>query len=483
MPPWFDYGKHVKSEEEDDIVMKIPSEAPPENLPRGGRRERDAIAVIGRNILHPEPNQDGQTPPDLTPNLYERESQHLTDFTGTNMAVPSREWRAQNESVSSAQFQSQTKRPRLTADGVLRETTETQRLRDKNFRLEKRLEEQMTENSNLQAFAASAKKEVDDTKMKLDSLKEAYNRDIRSMQHQIRELNGQIHGLKGRIISYETQKSSNQAIANSNKVSDDAIKSCWKRMAYNIQNIAALYLTACPRAKDIFRHGHSEKSCAVCHMECAHFMLLNNEDLRDSVVEGYIWRAVIRHFFGSDGPENYGKSWAGRPGKLFTALFHDLLAHPAANADPSEIHRWKAASGRMIDRMIGVDEVEMQEVIYAEHQGLVRFIPRDRSGHKAQKSQLYKDLEKIFKDAVELHRVFMRSRAHFYVDWTETLSTTGDVTHYHPDLHEAEVYEKDLDDSSIVKFVISPSLMKIGNADGDSYDKRSRLIKASVICD
>lgn len=128
---------------------------------------------------------------------------------------------------------------------------------------------------------------------------------------------------------------------------------------------------------------------------------------------------------------------------------------------------------------MGASKESMQDAVRDEFTGLSRFLS---SNDEDATSDFYKELNKVFEDAVHLHATFMKSRALFYIDWADKPTSCGNHPLYDPERHHAEAWVHDLNNESTVLFSISPGLVKIGNADGDGYDKRIRLAKSSVVC-
>ncbi|KAK2024067.1 hypothetical protein LX32DRAFT_706260 [Colletotrichum zoysiae] len=311
-------------------------------------------------------------------------------------------------------------------------------------------------------------------------MQQIYQRDVSNLEAKIDMLNGQIRGLKAQAARRQVVKSQDKAIANSRKVSDDTIKSSWRTMAYNIESLVANILTGRPSRYDLEHHKHKdeEEACAFCHLDAREILFLQYDDLRESVVEKLVWDAVTRHIFPFQGV-HFGRRRIGAPSHLLSALFNQLLEVPELKNNPAMLFRWKAESAVMIDGAIGVDNEKLDTAVDEEYHGLCAFIPLDCPDVTTARQSLHRELRNIFKQAAEIHRVLMQSRAHFYLD---RVGTEGEV-HYNPEYHEAEVYDQELSEKSIVLLGISPSLVKVGNADGGNYDKSTRLVKASVICD
>lgn len=150
--------------------------------------------------------------------------------------------------------------------------------------------------------------------------------------------------------------------------------------------------------------------------------------------------------------------------------------------DPADLFRWKAEGAKMIDEMIGVDKAELKKAIDKELAVFSKFLPKNNLHHHVAMTKLSKGLGKAFDYALQLQSIFMKSKAIFYSKWT-TATTSTKVVRYSPGSMAAEVWQKEpLDEDSIVNFCISPSLIKIGTADGDHYEQSLRLVKARVIC-
>ncbi|KAI8228108.1 hypothetical protein K4K54_002425 [Colletotrichum sp. SAR 10_86] len=315
-----------------------------------------------------------------------------------------------------------------------------------------------------------------------DAVVQANHAEVKQLRQYIKSLQGQSKELNKQLIALEAMKGKGHKIANSSKVSDDEIKSLWRTMAYNIQNIATTILTGIPSQKEL-KHGHDEPSCAICHMDSGHAAILHNEDFGPCVIEHYIWRAVVRKIFGRDENGSHSSSWAGVAGESMGVIYTKLLeVVNREEGDPSEVMQWKSETATIIDEMIGVDEKRLEEAALEEFDGLRRFLPANELGDEMAEGKFFDEFAKVIREALKLHRIFLKSRAYFYIDWVDISEDQTSVA-YNPEHHEAEVWEKSLDDTSVVWFNIAPSLMKVGDSNGNDYKQCTRLIKATVICD
>ncbi|KZL88000.1 hypothetical protein CI238_11725 [Colletotrichum incanum] len=339
------------------------------------------------------------------------------------------------------------------------------------------------ENTELKSFIADIQERAETAERRRAAKQRLHQRDVENLQTGIVKLESEIRELKTQVVSYKAEKSKNKAIANSRKISDDAIKASWRTMAYNIQGLVATILTGCPSEHDLNHHGHegNEKSCAVCQISATQFKLLQDDDMRPFVVEKFVWDAVTRRILGHD---TFGlcKSWARAPGMMLSTLLNNLIYMPEMRGNTSKLLRWKAEGAAMIYKAFGIDDEELDNAVHEEFTGLRRFIPRDCPDSKTARQNLCQDLRKIFEEAIEIHRILMQSRAHFYLDQVKTPATSRNFIYFNPGFHEPEVWDAEPSEKSIVLLGISPSLVKVGNADGGNYDTSNRLIKASVIC-
>ncbi|KAK6227524.1 hypothetical protein QIS74_01079 [Colletotrichum tabaci] len=307
-----------------------------------------------------------------------------------------------------------------------------------------------------------------------------YQEIIKKLEERIGELTNQTQSLGQQLVSLNAQNTGNRTFANDGKVSDDEIRSLWQQMGFNIQNIVANFLTG-HFTQETLRHEHATGSCIVCGLTPRALRYLQNEDMRDSVLEGMIWIAVCGYTFENVQKNKRVMIWGGGAGKIFSRLFRTLyVGVQRAGTDPAAVLRWKSESARLIDDVMGTSEEMMQEAVFDEYTGLSKFLPNNDKGLE---EEFYKELNNVFEDAARLHATCMKSRAHYYIEWADKATPTGHSPCYNRERHHAEAWTHDLDDDSVILVSISPGLVKVGNADGDSYDKRTRLVKASVVCD
>ncbi|KXH62516.1 hypothetical protein CNYM01_01727 [Colletotrichum nymphaeae SA-01] len=378
--------------------------------------------------------------------------------------------------------------------GKARAALQAQRIEELSSRLRKCEEE----NQVLRKFLDEANDEAADTEEKLTwaleraadaeaelAQRESDHRDaMENLEQAYPRLSERIEKLESRLDECEEAKLKTQPLANSSKVSDESITAIWAKMQYNINYLANHVLTGCPSKRDL-KGGSINDSCFLSSDGINDYIeQLQDEDMRPFVVEQYIWKTVIGRFFdlGIDG--SYEKTWAGTIGMSFITCFEKLIALcNRRQLNPTKLLHGKAEIGETINQMVGVDQAEMLRVVQMEMVAFVIFIPNECPNYKAKNEKLEKYILKIFDDAVQLRGIFMASKAYFYPRWYKD-KAGGARIRFDDKSMEAEGWEKEpLGDGNIVLCNISPGLVKVGTADGDSYDSDLLLVKARVVCD
>ncbi|KAI8286181.1 hypothetical protein K4K56_008951 [Colletotrichum sp. SAR 10_98] len=316
-----------------------------------------------------------------------------------------------------------------------------------------------------------------------NSAASAYEDRIKILETDIDDLKTQNTELQTKL---ETAKSINfkpRHVADPSKVTDDDIIRIWDKIRYNIAIMASNILTECPSKKDL-NDTMNYTSCDLIQMIRRDIWNLEDEDNRSFMVERYLWLAVIENVFKQNGEGEFGKSWAGTVGQSLGLIINELACTVEnSTMSLSKLIHWKSEGGKMIDELLGIDKEELQRLIGDMVNLFSHFLPRDKNDNLKGVDKLEKGLQKVLHDAVQLQAIFISSKAQFDVDWLVRPSRGRDV-YYRPESMESEGHEKEpLDRGSIVLFHLSPSLVKQGTADGDSYDQSIRLTKARVICD
>ncbi|KAK6227406.1 hypothetical protein QIS74_00961 [Colletotrichum tabaci] len=295
----------------------------------------------------------------------------------------------------------------------------------------------------------------------------------------INKLEHKIKVLKEQVGARDVVNAGSRRIANASKVSDDAILATWNQMAYNIRSIVASLLTQCPSKEEVI--GVLKLiSCTFSKLTKAELALLQNDDMRSSIVERYIWLSVSDVIKGGRCDQT-PDVWGGFAGTHLQLAFGAMLG--SRKRDTELLLRWKAEGSEMIERIIGVDKQALGNLVKEQTHAFSIFMPRDKQKDPSTLKGLYEDIGKIFDQAVQLRSIFMCSRAHFEVRWVEDFSRSKNKTlFYKAESMDAEAWEVELNEKTVVYFGISPGLLKFGAANGVDYDKSKLLVKDRVVC-
>lgn len=91
-------------------------------------------------------------------------------------------------------------------------------------------------------------------------------------------------------------------------------------------------------------------------------------------------------------------------------------------------------------------------------------------------------MKAILEAALDLDEMLMSSKAIFLVRWPQD-GQSKTLQRFDANQMESLAHTNELSSKTIVRFFISPMLIKIGNADGCNYDSEMTLCKATVACE
>lgn len=205
-----------------------------------------------------------------------------------------------------------------------------------NFRLRQQLEKITSSIDTYMKGQEQAKARVSELEKKNSSLERQvekgqkdYEIDIKRHAHYINKLEHKIKALKEQVAARDVVNAGSQRIANASKVSDDAILAIWNQMAYNVRSIVASLLTQCPSKEEVTGIVKLVP-CEVSKLIKADFALLQNDDIRSSLVERYLWQSasdVIRGGSCDRTPD----VWGGFAGTHLRLAFDAMLGKPTAS--------------------------------------------------------------------------------------------------------------------------------------------------------
>ncbi|KAK1974492.1 hypothetical protein LZ30DRAFT_670166 [Colletotrichum cereale] len=304
-----------------------------------------------------------------------------------------------------------------------------------------------------------------------------FERDIRKQEDLACGYQKELNALREQFVDIVAAKSYQQQIADSNKASDDAILEIWKRMAYNINTMATSLLTHCPPKEYLqiqCRHYPSPLLLWMSHQ----YHLFEDENTRSAIVEHYIWRSIDCRMFGNSRYEEQSAAWGGVSGIQVWFLCRELSLRLSIQ-DVPDFCSWRSQGAAIVESLVGRQDQELTMLITADHCSLSLLLsPSDDSRARI----LYEELSNIYKDALDLHAIFMKSKAIFCIEWVQLTGLCQGEVPYDPNLMEAEAWTWVPDVNSVVISDISPGLRKFGTADGASFDQQILLVKPKVIC-
>ncbi|TQN64012.1 hypothetical protein CSHISOI_11410, partial [Colletotrichum shisoi] len=161
-------------------------------------------------------------------------------------------------------------------------------------------------------------------KLQVEKGQKDYENDIKQHAHYINKLEHKIKVLKGQVAAMDVVNAGSQRIANASKVSDDAILAIWNQMAYHVRSIVASLLTHCPSKEEVVWVVNLVP-CRVSKIIEADFALLQNDDIRSSIVERHLWLSVSDVVKGVSCDQTRPDVWGGFAGTHLQLAFDAML--------------------------------------------------------------------------------------------------------------------------------------------------------------
>ncbi|KAM0075808.1 hypothetical protein ACKRZS_012464 [Fusarium odoratissimum] len=143
------------------------------------------------------------------------------------------------------------------------------------------------------------------------------------------------------------------------------------------------------------------------------------------------------------------------------------------------VARWFAQGTALFGHFFGRDQHAFRREARSEVDRLKLFcnITADKSG-----TDLHQEMKAILEAALDLDEMLMSSKAIFLVRWPQD-GQSKTLQRFDANQMESLAHTNELSSKTIVRFFISPMLIKIGNADGCNYDSEMTLCKATVACE
>ncbi|KAL6403459.1 hypothetical protein AUP68_12809 [Ilyonectria robusta] len=270
------------------------------------------------------------------------------------------------------------------------------------------------------------------------------------------------------------------ALANSRKATDDTIQDKWKQLDYNIRTLAHYLATPSPK---LMVESPLNQRFRNLHRSWRKF--LQDDDLRELLLECYLWHIVTDRVFDASGNIHGGNLNIQRSLKIgqeeMMGRASKKFQHPASFFQ--RLARWRAQGSALFDELWNGNEKQLNDVIAAELRLLEPFWVENPGSPNTSEVKTRDEMKGILEGALELDRLLMGSKAIFEVVWEQELWRETDALQYNPYNMEVVASNHPISAHSPVVFFTSPVLYKMGNADGQNYDSFVVLVKASVVCD
>ncbi|KAF5653826.1 hypothetical protein F25303_1949 [Fusarium sp. NRRL 25303] len=263
--------------------------------------------------------------------------------------------------------------------------------------------------------------------------------------------------------------------AGSAKVSDQVVQSKWKQLEYNIRSLANV-LAKCQTKIPTERVARNRLNMIV---PTWHKLLLN-DDYKDLLICAYLWTIAEDVFmngkkFCSDGHITNLKVMR----TAFLELTPEIDNPSRPGPTLRHVARWFAQGTALFGHFFGRDQNAFRREARLEVERLKLFcnINADNSG-----TDFRQEMKAVLETALDLDEMLMGSRAIFMVRWPKD-GESKTLQHFDTIQMESLAHTKEPSPKTIIRFFISPMLIKFGNADGNNYDSEMTLSKATVVCE
>ncbi|KAH8737365.1 hypothetical protein BGZ61DRAFT_525510 [Ilyonectria robusta] len=269
------------------------------------------------------------------------------------------------------------------------------------------------------------------------------------------------------------------ALADSRKATDDTVQSKWKQLDYNIRSLAHYLAASLPKQ---IMGSLSKAKFRRLHPSWRKF--LEDDDFREPFLECYLWHVVTNQVFDASGNIHGGQSDIPRSIK---STQKKMMARAVKSEHHASLYqrlaRWRAQGSALFEELRDSNEKQLNDVISAETRLLRPFWSEKPGSSDRSEVKTWDEMKGILEGALELDRLLMGSKAIFKACWENSMRKTANPLRYNPHKMDVVASNHPISARSQVTFFTSPVLFKVGNADGQNYDKVAVLVKASVVCD
>ncbi|KAJ4268255.1 hypothetical protein NW762_002317 [Fusarium torreyae] len=237
------------------------------------------------------------------------------------------------------------------------------------------------------------------------------------------------------------------------KITDDQADFEWRRIAFEIRNFVSQVCTfnphrvSAPKGADHHQVDAFKKNRKRC------------PELSDFYFQEYIWQRLVHDVF-----QAKAGVWGGPVGRAFNRFCLDISE--VNFRDMRELSRMKAHTADLLSKNSNAENnAEMKKLTLSMHADMFIWMDPNQAGQAGER------LWEIVRRAVALNTSFMKSRAFFVTSWVDDEINNMDDMNIMYTRGESDGVPE-------VEVKISPTLSKIGDADGRHFDKDA----AMVIC-
>ncbi|KAF5027678.1 hypothetical protein F66182_239 [Fusarium sp. NRRL 66182] len=281
----------------------------------------------------------------------------------------------------------------------------------------------------------------------------AENDKLRRERDQFKAFNDELRTDMAKVID-EKEEHMNDAF----KVTDDQVKLEWRGIAFEIRNFVSQVLTVVPHG---VRKPQEESQKEVTALR------KNQEtcpELAPFYFQQHIWQTLVCRVFNAE-----ACVWGGSVGQAFHRFCLEISMIDFS--DMKELSRIKAHTADFLSKSSNdKNNAQVKKITWYIHGTLLIFM--DPNQVDVAPIRLFN----IVCRAVALNTQFLKSRAFFLINWLK-----DDVSLIEPYEYDVQYTRGDPDGESVVEVEVAPMLSKVGNADGDHFDKKTALLICSPV--
>ncbi|TFB06378.1 hypothetical protein CCMA1212_001684 [Trichoderma ghanense] len=285
--------------------------------------------------------------------------------------------------------------------------------------------------------------------------------EIDRMERENDKLDAEVRKWRSEIISLldKNKRDSGKYI----KVSDSYITEAWMMLSFNVRDLVSQCLTEKPSNQDEILGSLAKSSQLQSPGDIPYY--------RVSILRKTIWRQLARSVFQGKQPV-----WQGKLGQFLTQQVSGK--DYASIKDPRYLKIISQTKSKAVADLRGEDHIN-SNAADAQVDNIWEILSPFIQASNAK--EFKKRMRGLIVGAVDLHATLMKSKAIFVVKWLREHNGT-DSTTFDPTTMETVLGHTGADATNVVvKFVETPGMMKIGNADGDYFEHSKMLCKSVVI--